>query len=612
MIQALLLLAFFQPPGDIPSRVAPLLGGLPELRAPLNARVTGSFDRPGYRVEKVVFESIPGFRVTGNLYLPSGRQGPFPAVLGVAGHSDNGKASATYQAAWISLVRRGYVVLAYDPPGQGERLEYFDSELGLSRTGPGVNEHIMAGLQCLLTGAPIARYFIWDGIRAVDYLLTRPEVDPKRIAIAGNSGGGTQAALVAMFDPRLAAAVSSCYITRWRELLDGPGPQDAEQIIPGFLSSGFDFIDYIRAFAPRPFLITSATRDFFPIAGARATYAEARKFYESIDAPGRVQFFEFDDTHGWSMPRRIAMYQFLDHHLRGVDTPPIEDPLITEPDSLLNVTPTGQLVNSFGTESVFTLNAALTRQVYPRRRILAAGTPDAARALIRERLGLKAQAAPPRPATPHSGRGGLVVSGITAEDEAELQRAGFILRRVDAPRYEAGRGGYTGAYQAAARQWLEGGSLLRPRVEALLAAYSELVVNPNVDPANIGVWGKGPAGVAAMLAAALEPGIAKVLVEGSITSWFAVTQSHLHDAMAELVIPGVLQDFDLPDLAPLIAPRPLLLADPRTPTGARIAPMVLRSEYPPQVAEAVERPELWPATRIFEPWLVWRPAATPR
>ncbi len=131
-----------------------LIGGLPEQRTPLNARITGRFERPGYRVEKIVFESLPGFWVTGNLYLPTSSKGPFPAVLGTAGHADNGKSYAVYQHVWISLARRGMVVFAIDPVSQGERLEYLGDN-GKSRIGAGVNEHIYSGLQCLLTARPL-------------------------------------------------------------------------------------------------------------------------------------------------------------------------------------------------------------------------------------------------------------------------------------------------------------------------------------------------------------------------------------------------------------------------------------------------------------------------
>ena len=172
-------------------RFVEALGGFPE-RTPLHARITRTLERGDYRVEMLVYESLPGFHVTANVYVPRRHAPPYPAVLGVAGHSANGKASATYQRAWISLAKRGFLVLAFDPPGQGERSLYFDPELGRSRVGIGTREHNLSGLQCLLIGHHFARYELWDGIRAVDYLLTRDDVDPGRLAVAGNSGGGTQ------------------------------------------------------------------------------------------------------------------------------------------------------------------------------------------------------------------------------------------------------------------------------------------------------------------------------------------------------------------------------------------------------------------------------------
>ncbi len=120
----------------IRERFVESLGGFPD-RTPLNARITRTLERDEYRVEMLVYESLPGFYVTANVYVPKDGTPPHPAVLGVAGHSANGKASSTYQHVWISLAKRGFVVLAFDPPGQGERSLYFDPELGRSRVGIG-------------------------------------------------------------------------------------------------------------------------------------------------------------------------------------------------------------------------------------------------------------------------------------------------------------------------------------------------------------------------------------------------------------------------------------------------------------------------------------------
>ncbi|MGC8794471.1 MAG: alpha/beta hydrolase family protein, partial [Bryobacteraceae bacterium] len=293
----------------IRNKVLEALGGFPE-KTPLNPRITGTLEGDGYRVEKLIFESLPRFYVTANVYVPTRREPPYPAVLGTAGHSAAGKAYPAYQRVWISLARRGILVLAYDPPGQGERMEYLDPVTGKPRFGP-TDQHTMAGIQCLLTGTNFARYELWDGVRAVDYLLTRRDVDPTRIGVIGNSGGGTQTAYLQVVEPRLAVAAPSCYITSWEKLWSEPGPQDAEQNFASFLADGLDIADFLIAFAPKPLKVMAAIRDFFPIEGARAAYREARRIYEILGAADRIDFFEYDDRHGWSRPRREATYRWL-------------------------------------------------------------------------------------------------------------------------------------------------------------------------------------------------------------------------------------------------------------------------------------------------------------
>ncbi len=202
------------------TRLEQALGGFPE-KTPLRAQVLGSLQRDGYRIEKLVFESLPRLYVTANVYVPTTRNPPFPAVLGTAGHDGDGKAAATYQRAWISMAKRGILVIAYDPPNQGERIEETTDGLQLRRSFG----HTMVGIQCLLTGSNIARYEVWDGIRALDYLLTRSDVDPKRIAVTGNSGGGLQTTYLAALEPRLSAAAPGCYITSWERLWMELGPR---------------------------------------------------------------------------------------------------------------------------------------------------------------------------------------------------------------------------------------------------------------------------------------------------------------------------------------------------------------------------------------------------
>ncbi len=260
----------------------------------------------------------------------------------------------------IGFVQRGNAVLASDPPGQGERLENLDTVTGKSRAGIGVNEHLMTGVPALLTGQTNVRHCIWDGIRAFDDLLTRPEIDPKRIGVAGNSGCGTQAAYLALFEPRLATAISSCHMTSWRELWPGRGPRDSEQIWPGFLTRNLDFGDFTLALAPRPFLTTSAIRDYFPIAGARATHRQLLRLFDSLGQDNNIGFFEYNDAHGWSQPRREAVTRWLTNHFFGIDIPTPEVNIDTEEESQLYATPTGQLATSFGSRTMRDLSNSIT------------------------------------------------------------------------------------------------------------------------------------------------------------------------------------------------------------------------------------------------------------
>jgi cephalosporin-C deacetylase-like acetyl esterase len=557
------------------------LGGWPE-KTPLNAHITGTLYRDGYRVEKVIFESLPGFKVTANLYVPSSGNGPFPAVLGTAGHSNEGKAAEIYQRGWIGMVRRGIVVLAYDPPGQGERSEYWDATAGKSRIGIGTREHTMAGLQCLLTGTSVARYEIWDGIRGFDYLLTRPDVDASRIAVAGNSGGGTQSAYLNALEPRLAAAAPSCYITSWEKLWFDPGPQDAEQNFFGFIRDGLDFSDFLTAHAPRPVKMLTAIKDFFPIDGARATFAEATEIFAGMGAREKVGFFEFDDTHGWSKPRREETYRWFERWLLGREGDGVEAESTVEKAETLNVTETGQLATSGGSETVASLNRKRAEAMYPRR--AAANGGDVAK-LVRARLAVRehtgAVTARKLGDAPGGGEQLLIETepGITVEAvlfardpagetmlvldpatkaEAATVPAGknvcFLMVRgwgASAPP-KTRRSGYGASYQTFMRGYLLGRSIGGMQTADVLAAARYL---RSRGFGRIAIQGSGSGEALALYAAVLDPAIVSVRRDGKLPSFLEIARMPQHDGLLEMFIPGVLEDFDLPDLEKALGPR---------------------------------------------------------
>jgi dienelactone hydrolase len=326
-----------------------MVGGLPSERTPLNVRVTGTLDRTDYKVEKLIFESQPGVYVTANLYVPKTGTPPYPAVLHSTGHSVAAKARAFYQTLSLGLVKKGFVVLTYDPLGQGERREFFDPALQDSKVGGTTTEHQMLGLQSLLAGESIAGQMIWDGMRGIDLLASRSEVDRSRIGATGCSGGGTMTTYLAALDERIRAAAPACYITSWDDQLRADtGPQDAEQQFPDLLARGYDHADFVEAFAPKPYLICSTDQDFFPLEGARKTYEEAKRIYSLFDAGDRVKWFHEPGGHGMPVATREAIYGWMTQWLKdGVGS--VKEPALeTEYEEELYATPTGQLATSFG------------------------------------------------------------------------------------------------------------------------------------------------------------------------------------------------------------------------------------------------------------------------
>ncbi len=324
-------------------------------KTPLNPETTGILVRDGVTIEKIIYESHPNFYVTASLFLPRKRQHPAPAIIYCSGHSELGFRSETYQHVILNLVEKGFIVLAYDPIGQGERLQYPDLETGKSTIGSSTQEHSYAGVQTLLSGSSLSDYFIWDGIRAVDYLFTREEVDRDRIGITGRSGGGTQAAMIAACDDRILAAAPENYVTNFKRLFQAIGPQDAEQN-PWFgIARGIDHADFIHARASKPTLIISTTNDFFSIQGARETFYEVKKSYAALGMTENVLMVENFGEHESILENRKAMYAFFQKFL---NMPGNNEEIETEPFPAEELwsTQTGQVISSKKGETVSSLN----------------------------------------------------------------------------------------------------------------------------------------------------------------------------------------------------------------------------------------------------------------
>ena len=326
--------------GVVREKIRTAFGPFPE-RTPLNPRVTGAVERDAYKIEKVIFESRPGFLVTANLYLPKGRQFPLPGVVGTCGHSDNGKASEAYQAFSQGLARQGYVVLIFDPIGQGERMQYVDDRFQ-PRRGTGTREHLYAGNQQFLVGEFFGSWRAWDGIRALDYLLSREEVDPRHVGVTGNSGGGTMTTWLCGVDQRWTMAAPSCFVTTFLRNLENELPADTEQCPPKALALGLEHEDFLAALAPKPIIILGKERDYFDARGVEEAYQRLKRLYALLGAEDNLAMYIGPTYHGYSKENREAMYRWF-NRVTGISNARNEPELTIEKDETLLCAPHGQV-----------------------------------------------------------------------------------------------------------------------------------------------------------------------------------------------------------------------------------------------------------------------------
>ncbi|HRJ07020.1 MAG TPA: acetylxylan esterase [Prosthecobacter sp.] len=363
---------------SVRERIRECFGPEPE-RTPLNARVTRVVERDAYNIEMVVFESRPGFLVTGNLYVPKGRPVKMPGVIGVCGHSTNGKAAEAYQAFSQGLARMGYVCLIIDPPGQGERFQYLNGFK--SRFNPGTGEHIQAGNQQTLVGEFLGSWFAWDGIRALDYLLTRPEVDPAHVGVTGNSGGGTQTTWLCGVEPRWTMAAPACFVTTFRRNAENELPADTEQCPPRVLALDLDHSDFLAAQAPKPTLILAQEKDYFDARGATEAHQRLKTLYTLLGQPDNTRLHIGGDYHGYSQVNREGMYRFF-NLATGVSDAQAEPGLTYEKDETLWCFPEGQAGKASRTLFSFTEEKA-ARLAQERGPVEGVALQDAIRSVLK-------------------------------------------------------------------------------------------------------------------------------------------------------------------------------------------------------------------------------------
>jgi cephalosporin-C deacetylase-like acetyl esterase len=607
--------------------------GLPLERAPLAAQLTGTVVREGYRIEKVVFESRPRNYVTANVYVPASGQARFPALLCPVGHWGAGKACEDYQRFAAYFARRGFVVLCYDGPGQGERIQTFDTLTRRPLVHPGTTEYFVTtehgylGSYAFLAVNSFARFLLWDGIRALDYLEQRDDVDTTRIACTGASGGGTQTRQLAALDERIHVAIPVAYGGCAADLIYAPGVEDAD-------------IDAL--IAPRPLLLVCATGDGAAgNEGKRHGFTQLATIYEAVGARSAIDFTIAESRHGYTAPMYPTVYRWLANWFGLPEPAPeslAERPMALESETTLACTLSGQVKTSLGGETVVSLSRADADARRSRRLAETPADPESWRSWqrqmlerVRAKLGIASGTTALQPRTlrrseqenvidervvfssdpgvsvpavlllPVEKQAAPVPAIIFVNHEAKsadaaperywlpLVRAGYAVLAIDprgtgetsegpVPREYRGylSGPDASLFYGALRA---GTSIPGMHVRDVLAARAFLESRAEIDPRRLGVLGVGSGGTLALFAASLDPRIKVAVSSGGLLSFDAIAASETSTHRLTELVPGALESFDLPDIATLVAPRPLVLANLVDATHRRVDRALARRTY---------------------------------
>ena len=591
-------------------KVRAMIHGLPE-RGALNPVVVRSLERPGYRIENVMFQSRPNFWVTGNLYVPTNAAGPFPAVISPCGHYDLARMNPEYQFAYLNMVKAGFVVLAYDPIGQGERRQYWNPETGKATILDPVYEHSMPGQVLLLMGQDLTQYRIWDGMRAIDYLETRPEVDSKRIGCAGHSGGGTLTLFISAIDERVKCAVVNEGGTSHRWPLDirpesRVGPADVEQNLFPAAVYGVDQCDLHVAIAPRPLM--AMIEDYGPRFNGAADHIRAR--YQLLGVPEKFATQDAADPHSWTVKLRLSATDWLSRWLYNRPGPEREPDFEPESPETLYCTPNGSIRYSHRGDTIFTIlereqqrlplkkTAPAAAEIRSVLRIPESGGALAPRLIVTTpRKGYRVEKVEflsepgvyipawvflpdglsgAAPASLYVNEAGKQADGQEFGRYERLARKGNLIVAIDVrgvgetkpPHVTQGerRNEFSHLFDVETAMtyitWHMDRSLFGMRVADVLRAVEYTLGRPDVARDGLQVVGQGAGALWALYAAALDPRISSVVAERGLASYKALAQTDRYTQSAGIFVRDVLLHFDLPQIAAACAPRAVTLAGP--------------------------------------------------
>jgi len=591
-----------------------MIQGYPE-RTPLLHRIVAVHEYDGYRVENVMFQSRPDFWVTGNLYVPATGQGPYPGVISPCGHYPLSRMEPQYQAVYIDLVRAGFVVLAYDPIGQGERRQYWNPETGETEVpSASTYEHSMPGQVLLLMGEDLTQYRVWDGMRAIDYLETRKEIDPGRIACAGHSGGGTLALFISAIDERIKCAVVNEGGTGNRWPIDlrpelRVGPSDVEQNLFPAAKYGVDMPDLHVAIAPRPLL--ALIEEFNPRFDRAVEHI--RKRYSQLGVADRFGTEQATDPHAWTPKLRLATSRFLSHWL--LDKPgPLTEPdyQIANPEALY-CTPNGSLRYSQEGETIFSIILKKQQHLPPRRDLSSAEVAQQAASLLKfrrnngpleprvdvttRRKGYSViklefisepgiyiptwvfqpeEKAATYPTVLAFNDAGKQADGMEFGGYERLARAGNLVIACDVrgigetkpPHPPAGDwpGEFHQLFDVETAitymTWFMDECLFGMRVHDVLRGVDFALGNSSVDVQRLQVAGKGAGALWVLFAAVLDPRLTNIVCERGLLSYATLARTDRYTHSTGIFVRDVLQHFDVPELLVALAGRKVTLVSP--------------------------------------------------
>ncbi len=586
-------------------------------RTPLNVERIAVIDRGSYRIEKLIYYSVPEVPVTASLYVPQTGSGPFPGIIVPCGHSENGRLYNLYQSVGLGLVLKGYVALVFDPVGQGERYSYLD-EAGKPLLYEPVLEHCFLANPLFLMGEHLMAVRLWDAIRAIDLLESLDYVDKERIGCTGNSGGGTVTLHLVPLEQRIKVAVPTGTVNGPEMGVGGGGAGDGEQNLTNSIPFGISHADLMMLAWPRPYRLIKESRGGVHTFSWES-FVQAEHLYRTLGAPEKMSLFETEWPHEFWQCEREAMYQWFGRWFYGREDDSKEPELKLETDQALWCSTMGQIYH----DREMSPAKWIHQQALRTRPQWAAPKDRQAHAALRDSL--RAQAAtllnnPPRPAAPTARKlgelsePGLAIEKLVLYPEADVYLPALLVRpaagKVRGTVLVAGPGDKHAADNLALsrelagqglavmlvdlRGWGEtrpdsnerdlmdkwqsqtlgieaslaydglrlGRSVFAMRVHDLLSCVDYLAGRPELGDGKVALLAHSSAGPLALYAAALDSRVKGVLADSSLATFLELTRPVLYRYGFIDFLPGALARHDLPQVAAAIAPNPVWLANP--------------------------------------------------